>query len=245
MPDTSHLWLPYCGAAPSPAEWLWHWNLDPGLIIALVALLGAGLVWSPATRRQQIAAGIVTTALFVSPLCALGSALFTFRTLHHLALAVVLAPLLARTIGGLVARGAPSLVGSTVVQVVIFWAWHAPLLYAGALSSDAVFWVMQLSLIGTATAWWMSLRCASTLAATASVLASMVQMGLLGALLVFGGRAFYEPHLLTTAVWGLSPLEDQQIAGLIMWVMGSGVYLAIALALLYRALASTASPQRA
>jgi putative membrane protein len=35
----------------------------------------------------------------------------------------------------------------------------------------------------------------------------------------------------TTAPWGLSPLEDQQLAGLLMWVPGGLIYLAAALAL--------------
>lgn len=245
MNDASIAWLPYCGAAHPPGEWLSRWNLDPILIGALLALLGWGLVRSPDTRRYQLAAALTVVVVFVSPLCALGSALFAFRTLHHLALVLVLAPLLMHVPRDFAAHWRPSLLFSTVVQAAVFWAWHAPPLYATALSSDAAFWLMQLTLIGAATAWWIALRHASPLGATASVLATMVQMGLLGALLVFGGRAFYAPHWLTTSAWGLSPLEDQQTAGLIMWVLGSGAYLAIALALLYRALAPTATPRRA
>ena len=62
------------------------------------------------------------------------------------------------------------------------------------------------------------------------------EMGLLGALLTFSQNAIYAPHALTTAAWGLSPLEDQQLAGLIMWAPGALAYLAAALARLYRLL---------
>jgi len=47
------------------------------------------------------------------------------------------------------------------------------------------------------------------------LLVAMVAMGLLGALITFAGQPLYAPHLLTTEVWGLDPLEDQQTAGLI------------------------------
>jgi putative membrane protein len=57
----------------------------------------------------------------------------------------------------------------------------------------------------------------------------MVQMGLLGALITFAGEPLYAPHLLTTAAWGLTPLEDQQLGGLIMWAPAAAVYLVAAL----------------
>ncbi|MDQ8028281.1 MAG: cytochrome c oxidase assembly protein [Brevundimonas sp.] len=59
-------------------------------------------------------------------------------------------------------------------------------------------------------------------------------MGLLGALLTFADDALYAPHLLTTLAWGLTPLEDQQTAGLIMWAPAAALYLAAALIILGR-----------
>ena len=59
-----------------------------------------------------------------------------------------------------------------------------------------------------------------------------MQMSLLGAVLTFGSRALFAPHFGTTAAWGLSPLEDQQLGGLIMWVPAGTIYAGIALALL-------------
>jgi putative membrane protein len=63
-------------------------------------------------------------------------------------------------------------------------------------------------------------------AVAASALTSL-QMGLLGAILTFADRPLYTPHLLTTQAWGLTPLADQQLAGVIMWIP-AGVILAIA-----------------
>jgi putative membrane protein len=64
----------------------------------------------------------------------------------------------------------------------------------------------------------------------------MLQMGLLGALIALAPTALYAPHLATTAAWGLSPLEDQQLAGLIMWIPAGGIYLAAAVGAARKAL---------
>ena len=55
------------------------------------------------------------------------------------------------------------------------------------------------------------------------------QMGLLAALLTFAPDPLYAEHLTTTAAFGLSALEDQQLAGLVMWVPGMAVFLVLAL----------------
>ena len=64
------------------------------------------------------------------------------------------------------------------------------------------------------------------------VVAAGVQSSLLGALLTFAKTPWYQPYVNTTATWNLTALEDQQLGGLIMWIPGGLVYLAIALALM-------------
>lgn len=236
-------WQPYCGEAPDPAHWLAHWNWDPLLLGGVLGVLAVGLATSRATFRSQLGAALAVLVLFATPLCALGSALFLARSVHHLALGLVVAPLLVAAAGSRkLPRMSPA--AATLLQAAIFWAWHVPSLYEQALSSDLVFWAMQLSIAGSAAVWWAALRRASALEAAGGLLAQMVQMGVLGALLVFAGRALYSPHWLTTAAWGLTPLEDQQIAGLLMWVVGGGAYLLAAAAMLWRALAPAGSPPR-
>ncbi|UVI39623.1 cytochrome c oxidase assembly protein [Qipengyuania spongiae] len=236
MHGTSHSWTPYCGVAPVPADWLQSWNGDPFLIMAMTAGLGLGLKLAPREKGTHLATFGVALILFVTPLCALGSALFTVRAIHHVALALILAPLLATSFDLKTRIGPSSLSLLTGIQAIVFWFWHAPPLYSAALSNSMVFWIMQLSLIGTAALWWASMRQAQAPAAVAATLATMVQMGALGALLTFAGRAFYAPHFATTQAWGWTPLEDQQIAGLIMWAPASAAYLLIALAILYRSM---------
>ena len=226
------VWAPYCGPGPTTAEWLARWNLEPVLIAALV--LGLALVlWRSAGRERAlgVCAVAVLAVIFVSPLCALGSALFAARTVHHVLLVAVAAPLIAGAAPKI--RIGP-LALATAAQAVVFWAWHAPSAYSWALSNDAAYWLMQLSLLGTAVWFWAAIRRASAPAAVAALLIAMVAMGLLGALLTFTGQPVYAPHVLTTAVWGLTPLEDQQAAGLIMWAPAAAVYLAAALLVLGR-----------
>lgn len=241
-------WAPYCGAAPLPEELLARWNLDPVLLAALAAAVAWYVIKSRAfPERRPFAAGaaVLTLFLFVSPFCALSSALFAARVTHHVLIAAVLAPLLVMAMPRDLPRIPGSLALWTGVQAVVFWSWHAPGLYAWALSNDAAYWLMQLSLAATACGFWAAVRRAPAPAAAAALLATTVQMGLLGALITFSGTPLYTPHFASTIAWGLTPLEDQQMAGLIMWAPAAGLYLAAALLLIGRWFRSEAQPASA
>ena len=234
-PAATRDWLPYCGAAPIPGDWLARWNPDPVLLLAIAGV--AILSWRSADaagRRMVTGAVGLSLLLFVSPFCALSSALFSARVTHHVLLVAVLAPLLVLAIP----KGRNGWRGSlgpwTALQAITLWLWHSPGLYAEALSSDTLYWLMQLSLLGTAIGFWAALRRSPAPAAVAALLASTVQMGLLGALITFAGTPLYAPHLRTTEAWGLSALQDQQLAGLIMWAPSAGLYLGAALFLVHR-----------
>ena len=59
-----------------------------------------------------------------------------------------------------------------------------------------------------------------------------MQSGLLGALMTFAPYPWYASYTATTAAWGLTALEDQQLAGVIMWVPAGTIYLVATLVLL-------------
>ena len=231
------LWAPYCGAAPVPGELLARWNFDPLLLAALAA---GALLWrlyvprEPGREKWAAAALALALLLFVSPFCALTSALFSARVVHHVLLAAVAAPLLVAALPRNAMRLPGSLAAWTLLQALVFWSWHAPPLYAAALSNDAVYWLMQASLLLAATGFWTAIRRSAAPAAVGALLATMVQMGLLGALITFAGTPLYAPHLAGTFAWGLTPLDDQQLAGLIMWAPSAALYLAAALLLASR-----------
>jgi putative membrane protein len=223
-------WLPYCGPAPGPGDW--RWNLDPVLLAALTVAIGL-TIWR--LRGRERALGLtalgVLAIIFVSPLCAVSSALFSVRTVHHVLLVTVAAPLIAWSLPG---RRVGSLTLATAAQAAIFWGWHAPGAYSAALSNDLIYWAMQATLLASAVWFWVGVRRASAPSAVGHLLVAMVAMGLLGALLTFAEQAVYAPHLMTTQAWGLTPLQDQQTAGLIMWAPAAAIYLAAALVILGR-----------
>lgn len=220
---------PYCGPAPTPDTLLASWNFDP-LLLAMLVALGIAGAWrlretaSPdtGTRRGAFAlAGAATFIAFVAPLCALTVALFSARTLHHLVLLGIVAPALA--IAFPMRLRAPS-VAFLAVSLVL-WAWHVPAIYTVIWNHHAVYWLMQIALIGKAWAFWSNVLAfrddaLETLSASAAVAGLAGQMGLIGAVLTFAPQVLYPEHLALTAPFGLSPLSDQQLAGLIMWVPG-------------------------
>lgn len=130
---------------------------------------------------------------------------------------------------------APALVW--VLHVGALCAWHLPGPYDLALRHPAVHAVEHATFLATATLFWWAVlqrtgrRRLSYGAAVLYVTAASAVMGGLGAILTFARRPWYQGHLATTAPWGLMPLADQQLAGLIMWVPAGVVYLGAALAM--------------
>jgi putative membrane protein len=228
--DDARRWVPYCGEAPGPEAWLGRWNLDP-VLLALLLLLATATWWWPTGRPRSALRWACGGAalLYVSPLCALSSTFFTVRVVHHLIVVLAVAPLLAQGLAPRLRRMPAPLWTCTALATAVFWAWHAPSSYAAALSADAVYWLMQLLLLASATAFWLAVQRAAPAAAIAAILATTLAMGLLGALITYAGRPLYEPHFASTLAWGVAPLADQQLAGVVMWAPGSIAYLLAAL----------------
>lgn len=227
----------YCGPPVSAAELWSRWNADPVLIAVFVALATA-IAFAPGRPSRRGIAGLALAVLaiaFISPLCALTTSLFAARTVHHLLLICLVAPLLVWSWPKLAGKqGVAVVLTATALQALVLWAWHAPDLYGAALSNDAIYWLMQVTLLASSILFWATIRAANAPTAAFGLVLSMTQMGVLGALLVFAESAVYAPHALTTAAWGLSALEDQQLAGLIMWAPAGGLYLVAAMVLMGR-----------
>jgi putative membrane protein len=235
-------WIPYCGVPPvSGAIWA-RWNFDPWLIGALAVAALLWLVYAnrkgsvlTGSRNAMFWAGFAITALaFVSPLCALSMSLFSARVAQHLVLTLAAAPLLAAALPPLPAGRMPWIALGTVLFAAAFWFWHFPVPYSATLASDPVYWTMHVTLLGSAILFWrgmIGLRAGTLGGAVLGAAFSTVQMSLLSALLFFSTRSWHGWHETTTWPWGLSPLEDQQLAALLMWVPGALVFLLILLAL--------------
>lgn len=128
-------------------------------------------------------------------------------------------------------RRLSSLGGATLIQAAVMWGWHLPAAMALALHSDAVHWLMHLSFLAVGLWFWAALlhgvrepRYGAGMSAIA-IVGSMISMGLLGALMTFADTPRYPTYIEHAQQFGYSALEDQQLAGLIMWVPSSLPYL--------------------
>lgn len=103
------------------------------------------------------------------------------------------------------------------------WFWHLPAPYRWALDDESVHVLEHFLLFATSLMFWSVVIAPYGRRFTAYgpcllfVAAFSVQMGMLGAVLTFASHPLYmDPR--TRLPWGLDPLEDQQLAGIVMWV---------------------------
>ena len=226
--------LPYCGSAPLPGELLTRFNLDPRVMVVLAALAGwqwwrgRGAEAGNAAARLALAGWVVAAAAFMSPLCALSVALFSARIAQHMVLVLIAAPLIAY---GLpvqrLGRGWP-VWASALVFFASLWFWHMPLPYEATFTSVTWYWWREL------------LHPARRLVAVSLIAGALtsMQMGMLGAFIALASHPLYRWHLITTAPWGMTPLEDQQLGGALMWVPGIALFLWVAVRSVSRVWAS-------
>ncbi len=221
---------PICGPPPMPGAA--GWNTDPYLLAALV--LGAAATWWLGPRGRPaggpLGGWLLLAAALVSPLCSMSVALFSLRVTQHLVTTLGAAPLLALALVRLRVVGAAGVALPAAAFAALLWLWHLPVPYAATFAPDGIaYWQMHATLAGSAAWFWAALLRHGTrrpVAAVLAALATAIQMALLGALLTFAPRPLYPVHAPgITAPWGFTPLEDQQLGGLLMWVPGGLIFL--------------------
>lgn len=208
-----------------------------------------------------LAGWILLAGALVSPLHWLGERLFTAHMIEHELLMVLSAPLLvvARPLGAVLWavpqrwrqgwgrfgrqravaylwRKATSPLSATAIHGVAIWAWHVPAFYAAALSSEWLHWLQHLSFLFSALLFWWTILRGRGRERTYGIgifclFTTSLHTGFLGILITLAGTPLYPTQTEAAPSWGLSPLEDQQLAGLIMWVPGGAAYAIAALAL--------------
>jgi cytochrome c oxidase assembly factor CtaG/cytochrome c2 len=112
-----------------------------------------------------------------------------------------------------------------LAHAVAIWVWHAPAPYDLAVRVPVLHALEHASLLGTAVLFWWALlhrpkAHAHLGAAAVYVFTTALHTGLLGVLLLLAHRPWYAHYVRTAASLGIDPLEDQQLAGLIMWIPG-------------------------
>jgi len=205
----------------------------------------------------------------VSPLHRMGDVLFSAHMLQHEILILISAPLIAashpavtllyvfpqnyrRAIGSLISKieRVPALalvmtpLGAFLLHAVALWSWHIPYLYEATLSSDAVHAAQHVSFFLSGLVFWSALYGAgrSTMSYGAGVIyvfGTAIHCGALGALLTFSTVLWYPIYADRTELWHLTPLQDQQLGGLLMWVPSGVVFIVIGIWLFARWLATS------
>lgn len=210
-------------------------------------------------RAGLFALGLLLAALaLVGPIPAAAGDSFTAHMIEHELLMVAAAPLLvlSRPLGvlawGLPERGRAALAATlrgarplavlarpgtaSLIHGVALWLWHLPAFFQAADRSLALHVLQHASFFGTALLFWFALLPAGRPQAAPCAVSALhlavtsIHAGALGALFVFAGRLWY-PGAVGPTPLGLDPLEDQALAGLVMWVVACAVYVIAALAL--------------
>jgi cytochrome c oxidase assembly factor CtaG len=231
-------------AAPAPGSWHAAWEEITVLVFA-----GGAYAWAAprytvsAARRWAFAAGLVIgLAAVVTPLATLSLHYFLWaHLLQNVALAewapallvVGLSPVLAAAISR------PPVVRMLVVPYValpvwlaVYGIWHVPVLYDAGLGHRLVWDVEHLSYVLAGCLLWWSVfqdvpRRLSAGARAAYLFGAFVLASPLGLVLALLPSPIYDFYEQAGRLWGISPLEDQQLGGVVMAVSEGVLFFAL------------------
>jgi cytochrome c oxidase assembly factor CtaG len=197
----------------------------------------------------------------LSPLAWLSDILFSAHMTQHEALMLVAAPLLVLghpLIAALwaapaawrdawsdatgrprVAAAWQALTGPLAVfllHAIAIWVWHIPRFYEAALGHDGIHALQHATFVVTAALFWWGMIHGrygrrGYGVAVLYVFLTAVHTSVLGALMTVAPGVWYPGYAETATAWRIDPLEDQQLAGLLMWVPSGVVFIVFGLAL--------------
>jgi len=209
---------------------------------------------------------LVLAGTVLTPLHDMGRVVFSLHMVEHELLMAVAAPLLvlgrpmpiflwamgrraSRWLGAavtwppigttwtLISRPLPA----TIIHGMALWLWHLPVPFQSALTGDGMHALQHASFLLSALLFWNAIlppasRPSKVLSSSMALFATSVHSSILGALLTFSPRLWYPNAADPYPICGLTRWEDQQLAGLVMWVPVGIVYLGAALWMIARAL---------
>jgi putative membrane protein len=234
-PKRMRAWFLLCGLAASGSA-LAHsgageaWRFDPWIAAVLAPLL----LLRPRAAGLFAAGTLALLLALVWPLEALSASSLAAHMGQHMLLIGVAAPLIVAARPAVPAlKGRRGLVKpllllarprtAFLLHAAAIWIGHAPRVIEWSLAHRWVHALDHFALVATAALFWWTLLARGRAGAGESALwtlATMVHTGALGALLALAPRVLYPGYA----------LEDQQLAGLLMWVPGGACYLVAGLA---------------
>ena len=234
---------------------LWTWQWDPTVLAGTLALAG-GYVWllrsggrtagwSP-LARLSFAGGLLALFLALeSPIDVGGDHyLFSLHMLQHLLLAMIVPPLLL--------LGLPeewrafnrihvSPLAASVIFNLVLAVWHLPFLYEATLRNEPVHILEHLTFLAAGVLFWWPILVPSEQPHGMSVMGKIAYLGFAGVPPTILGLAFivspsviYPFYAMAPRVTPLSPLDDQLVAGLVMFGLGNLIYFAAIWVIFFR-----------
>jgi putative membrane protein len=208
----------------------------------------------PAWRSAAFLGGLAILAVaLTSPIEAYEGELFSVHMLQHMLLELVAAPLLLLGAPATLALRAASpsvrgrllaLLHSRVVAVLSFpllawllfaavnWGWHFSQLYNQALETPWLHDIQHLTFLGAALLFWWPVVGADPSrwrlphpVRLFYLFLAMPQNSFLGIALMSAPTALYPHYLTNLRNWGPTPIVDQNVGGMLMWVGGDVVFL--------------------
>lgn len=209
----------------------------------------------PAFRSWLFIGGLAAIGVaLLSPIEAYEGVLFSVHMIQHMLLELVAAPLLLAgapiTLALRVARPPArkwllAVLQSRIVHVISFpvvawvlfaavnWGWHFSVLYDDALENVALHYLQHATFLVAALLFWWPVVGADPSpwrlphpVRLLYLFLAMPQNSFLGVALMSASTVLYPHYLTNTRDWGLSPIEDQALGGVIMWVVGDVAFLA-------------------
>ena len=224
------------------------WASATTSIALTLVILAAGVGYLRSRQHLRGKPWAFTSGLFVlwlviaSPLSSMDHRLLTFHMLQHLLSMTIAAPLIL--------VGAPEIaIPRRLANPVLCWligtgvviAWHVPA--AHELGMGSWYWHLTQHLtffVAGLLFWWPVLNRRSTVlpvpCAPVYLFLATLPCDALSAFLTFCGRVIYPSHRSAPVFLGLSALQDQELAGALMWFWVTIAYLVPAVAITVRML---------
>ena len=215
-------------------------------------------VGTPRTRAWFFGAGVAVGFIaLLSPIDTGGdNYLFSLHMVQHLLLMMVAPPLCILGVVGMAPMpGTPGRWRRAWAVIVKPWSatlifsgvllvWHVPALYDATLTTEPIHVVEHLSFIAVGLVFWWPIidpmrgpdrsRWVGTFAKIAMLVASGIPPTVLGLIFTVALHPFYDFYARAPRLWGLSPVVDQQFAGVVMFGVGNLIYFAAVVMVFWR-----------